>query len=453
MKLKGRIATFIFKTYPSSSWYFHLLPGVKGYVPVVRCKIADAEKYPEEAIDEAFDSTLSKELDLGYRLWNKGYMLTDDVSKWPEDTEKPTITDEYRFLRKYYKKAWALNVLFRRILTLHNPFVEISAFIKTRNTKSVELFKNHKEYKDYHSFQSPLAASHPRVSIIIPTLNRYKYLKDVIFDLEKQTVTPHEIIIIDQSKPLDLDFYKQFKAPIKLIVQEGRGQWLARNEAIKQAKSEWLLFFDDDSRVEPNWVEEHIKGVDYFKADISAGVSISKVGDKVPPNYSYFRWADQFDSGNALVHKRVFETVGLYDMQYDKMRMGDGEFGLRAYLQGFKSISHPYASRLHLKVSEGGLRQDGHWDAFHSQKWLDAIPIPSVTFLYRSYFNKLNIKVGMTTGLISATIPFNLKKYRSFLPLTFVLLLLKLPLTLLGFMKSWNISSKMMKEGSKIEKI
>ncbi len=453
MKLKGRLATFIFKTYPSSGWYFHLLPSAKGFVPVARCKIADADKYPEEPIDNAYDTIVSKELDLGYRLWSKGYMLTAEVSKWPEDTEKPTLSDEYRFLRKYYKKAWVFNVLFRRLITFHNPFTEISAFIKTRNTKHVELYKNHKIYTEYENFKSPLLASDIKVSIIIPTLNRYKYLKDVILDLEQQTVTPHEIIIIDQTKPLDLEFYKQFKAPIKLIVQEGRGQWLARNEAIKQATSDWLLFFDDDSRVAPNWVEEHIKGIDYFKADISAGVSISKVGDKVPPNYSFFRWADQFDSGNALVHKRVFETVGLYDMQYDKMRMGDGEFGLRAYLQGFKSISHPYASRLHLKVSDGGLRQVGHWDAFHSKKWFDAIPIPSVTFLYRTYFDTLNIKVGMTSGVISAVLPFNLKKYRSFLPLTFVLVLLKFPILLIRFKKSWDKSSQMMKEGPKIEKI
>jgi len=453
MKVKDTIATFIFKTYPSSSWYFHLLPSAAGNVPVARCKMADAYKYPEEPIDNNYDTTISKELDLGYRLWNKGYMLTDDVSQWPEDTEKPSISDEYRFLRKYYKKAWAFNVLFRRLITFHNPFAEISGFIKSGNISRIELFKNHKVYSDYDTFQSPLLASQPKVSIIIPTLNRYKYLKDVIWDLEKQTVTPHEIIIIDQTKPLDLEFYKQFKTPIKLIVQEGRGQWLARNEAIKKATSDWLLFFDDDSRVEPNWVEEHIKGVDYFNADISAGVSISKVGDTVPANYSYFRWADQFDSGNALVHKRVFKAVGLYDMQYDKMRMGDGEFGLRSYLQGFKSISHPYASRLHLKVSDGGLRQVGHWDAFHSKKWFDAIPIPSVTFLYRTYFDKLNVKVGMTSGILTAAVPFNLKKYRSFLPLTFVLVILKLPVMLIRFKKSWDKSSRMMQEGPKIEKI
>ena len=110
MKVKDTIATFIFKTYPSSSWYFHLLPSAAGNVPVARCKMADAYKYPEEPIDNNYDTTISKELDLGYRLWNKGYMLTDDVSQWPEDTEKPSISDEYLVLRKYYKKAWAFNV-------------------------------------------------------------------------------------------------------------------------------------------------------------------------------------------------------------------------------------------------------------------------------------------------------------------------------------------------------
>ena len=33
---------------------------------------------------------------------------------------------------------------------------------------------------------------------------------------------------------------------------------------------------------------QHIKGLDFFNADISAGVSLSTVGDVIPENYSFF---------------------------------------------------------------------------------------------------------------------------------------------------------------------
>ena len=64
--------------------------------------------------------------------------------------------------------------------------------------------------------------------------------------------------------------------------------------------------------------------------------------------------------------------------------MGDGEFGLRAYLKGFKSINNPKAERLHLKVSSGGLREMGSWDGFRSTVFL--LPIPSVLYFFRRYW-------------------------------------------------------------------
>ena len=35
---------------------------------------------------------------------------------------------------------------------------------------------------------------------------------------------------------------------------------MARNKGIKYAKSDYLLFLDDDSRVKPDWILEHLKG-------------------------------------------------------------------------------------------------------------------------------------------------------------------------------------------------
>ena len=82
--------------------------------------------------------------------------------------------------------------------------------------------------------------------------------------------------------------------------------------------------------------------LDYYDANISAGVSVSIKGAKVPENYSYYRLADQFDTGNAMLYRKVFKSCGLFDEQFEGMRMGDAEFGLRAYQTGFLSISNPF---------------------------------------------------------------------------------------------------------------
>lgn len=98
---------------------------------------------------------------------------------------------------------------------------------------------------------------------------------------------------------------------------------------------------------------------------MSSGVSLSTVGAEIPENYSYFCWSSQLDTGNVLLKKDIFRKIGLFDRQFEKQRMGDGEYGLRAYLAGYKNISNPKAKRIHLKVSQGGLRvKGGSWDAW-----------------------------------------------------------------------------------------
>ena len=269
--------------------------------------------------------------------------------------------------RKYHKKIWVYLTFILRLFSLNNPITEFIGLWQTRYVKRYNLFQTYYNYDKYPNYDSPIIKSNPLVSIILPTYNRYEALKNVLEDLQKQIYNHFEIIVIDQSKPFKEEFYKLFQHKLHLLRQDNPGLWKARNKGIKHAKSDYLLFLDDDSRVKPDWILEHLKGMDYFNADISSGVSISRIGAKLPENYSFFRWSDQLDTGNVLITKKVFEKCGLFDEQFENMRMGDGEFGVRSYLNGLKNISNPKASRQHIKISTGGLRDMGSWDGFRTK--------------------------------------------------------------------------------------
>ena len=401
--------------YLNPGWYFNLIP-VDSLSYSICCFNSDVMKFPDEFEriifpDSRFETKTAIDLDAGFQAWNRGIMLT--AKNIPLDKiqhkEKISVKDEYIFIRKYYKWHRVYYYLIKNLLSFNNPFKEIGAFISTRDIERTELIKPHLEYEGYKSFESEILKINPKVSVIIPTLNRYKYLKDVLEDLEKQDYNNFEVIIADQTDVPNKEFYDKFNLNLKIIFQDGKGQWLARNEAARKCTGDYFLFFDDDSRVDKDWISEHLKGLDYFKADISAGVSLSTVGDAIPENYSFFRWADQFDSGNAMVKREVFEKTGMFDRQFDKMRMGDGEFGLRAYLAGFKSISHPFAKRIHLKVSSGGLRQMGSWDAFRPKNFFSPRPVPSVLYLYRKYYPSDFVSNAMIIGLLPSLIPYKWK--------------------------------------------
>ncbi len=440
-------------------WYFNLFPGDAKSFSTCYYN-SDSVKIPDEfknliTEDKNYSNKASRELDLGYQLWNKGVMLTAETGAGNiiMHKMKPDLTDNYIFIRKYFKLHSAYYYLIKNILSLKNPVAEIRSFIKTKTVKKINLIKDHCEYTGYKNFNSELIKSNPLVSVIIPTLSRYEYLKDVLDDLENQDYPHLEIIIIDQTDNPDREFYKKFSSGLIVIFQDGKGQWLARNEAARRSKGEYLLFFDDDSRVDPDWITQHLKCIDFFKADISAGVSLSKVGDVIPENYSFFRWADQFDSGNALVRREVFKKIGLFDRQFDKQRMGDGEFGLRAYLAGFRSISNPFAKRLHLKIGTGGLRQMGSWDAFRPKKFFSPRPIPSVLYFYRKYFPADYVINALIIGILPSMIPYKWKSKKYLIPLGILVLILFLPLVIIQVSISWSKSSEMLKEGGKIESI
>jgi len=398
----------------------------------------------------SYTSQRAKEYDLAWQAIHLGFI---GGTKCYTEFEKLPVKDEYTFVRKYFSPIWALYVLLLRILSLKNPFVEVNAFWSTRKVKKQFVTQNALLYNDFTNFESKLQATNPLVSVIIPTLNRYEYLADVLKDLEKQTYSNFEVIVVDQSDNYSAEFYKNFNLDINLIHQKEKALWLARNTAIEVSKSELLLFFDDDSRVASDWILQHIRCLDYFKAEGSSGVSLSAVGDTIPKNYSFFRISDQLDTGNVLLKKSVFRKIGLYDRQFEKQRMGDGEYGMRMYINGFTNISNPLASRVHLKVGTGGLRHMGSWDAFRTKKWFAPRPIPSVLYLYRTYFGVKRSRIALLKSVPPSVIPYRFKKNKKLVLLGIFVSVFLLPLIVLQVFISWQRASKKIQEGPIIKKL
>ncbi|HEY9167857.1 MAG TPA: glycosyltransferase family 2 protein [Lutibacter sp.] len=400
--------------------------------------------------DDGYSSEIAKQYDLSWQAIQKGYIGTaETISK----IEKIPLQDEYHFIRKYFSPFWVFYVFILRLVSFKNPFREIVAWYKTRIVKRSAYLKKPWVYKHWATFESLLLKEQPKVSIVIPTLNRYAYLKDVLADLEQQDYKNFEVIVIDQSEPFQEEFYTSFQLDLQVVQQQEKALWLARNRAIKLAEGDYLLLFDDDSRVETNWITQHLKCIDFFKAAISSGVSISKIGDKVPENYAFFRVSDQLDTGNVLIKKEVFKAIGLFDRQFEKQRMGDGEFGLRAYLHGFLNVSNPYAKRLHLKVETGGLRQMGSWDGFRPKKWFSPRPIPSVVYLFRTYFGNTLTRYALLKAVPPSLIPYKYKGNAKMMLLGYMLSVLLFPLVLYQVVKSWKLATKKLKEGAKIESL
>lgn len=398
--------------------------------------------------DTGFQSHTARDYDLSWQAVQQGY--TGNAKTFTQFEPLPAA-DEYRFIRKYFHSFWAGYILLLRIFSLKNPFREVNAYRKGRKQK--RYFANPIVYPDYESFESELIAANPLVSVIIPTLNRYEYLEDVMQDLENQDYQNFEVIVVDQTEDFQEAFYKNRKLKLTYWYQKEKALWKARNSAIKRAKGNYILLYDDDSRVEPDWIRQHLKTLDFFRADLSGGISLSVTGGEIPGNYAFFRINDQLDTGNVMLKKEIFGDIGLFDRQFEKQRMGDGEFGLRAFLAGYKNISNPYASRVHLKVGSGGLREMGSWDAFHTQSFFAPRPVPSVLYFYRTYFGKKASIRALFKNIPPAVVPYRFKRSKLMKIVGVLLSLLLLPLIVLQVVRSWQQAGKKLKKGAKIDRI
>lgn len=397
-------------------------------------------------VDTRYTSKYAQDYDLSWQAVQSGFI--GDIAHY-RGFETVSLRDNYHFIRKQFHPVWVFYVLVMRLVTFNNPIADIRAWFQTSDTTRTKAI-NPIQYPDWKPYHSKLLAEKPLVSVVIPTLNRYEYLKDVLQDFEKQDYQYFELIIVDQSEPFQPDFYKNFDVPIRLIRQEEKALWLARNTAIRAAKGTLIALSEDDVRIQPDWLSCHIKALDYFDAQVSAGVFYPE-GQYIPKERSFFAVATQFATGNAMLYKTVFEEVGLFDRQFEKQRMGDGEFGARIYLADIRSISNPYASCIDVKAGTGGLREMGSWDAFRPSTFFAPRPIPSVLYYFRTYYGNQAARWALLRTIPTSILPYQFKTNRLLLVVGVFLSLLLLPVILVQVFSSWRLASRKLAEGDRID--
>ncbi|WP_246126013.1 glycosyltransferase family 2 protein [Bizionia myxarmorum] len=397
-------------------------------------------------VDLDYESDLARDYDLSWQAIQAGYLGEAACYTY---FEAVPVRDNYHFIRKQFHPVWVFYVLVMRLVTFHNPTTEISAWFGTRAIEKQNYYIKPIEYSDWNSFESTLIGQRPLVSVIIPTLNRYTYLTAVLRDFEKQDYSHFEIIVVDQSEPFQPAFYEQFDLDIRVIRQEEKALWLARNTAIQEAKGTLTALSEDDVRIQPDWISTHLKCLDFFDAQVSAGVFYPE-GQGIPKDRAFFALASQFATGNAMLYKSVFEQVGLFDRQFEKQRMGDGEFGARVFLAGIKSVSNPFASCIDVKAGTGGLREMGSWDAFRPSTFFAPRPIPSVLYYFRKYYGDSAARWALLRTIPTSILPYQFKTNRVLLVVGALLSLLLLPVILIQVFSSWRLASRKLREGDKI---
>lgn len=307
-----------------------------------------------------FLTTEGAALEFGHRCITRGvftrhvpWLLPDAVMK---SVQPLPLEDETRFLLYRCGGVWTHWALMRAVLSGQISLGEARRAWRAVTGQAPPSQPLHYKH-EATEFDPDL--SDARVTVLIPTVDRYPYLRTLLGQLRQQTVPPCEIIVIDQTareyrEPNLLEDFNDL--PLTVLHQDEPGQCASRNAGLRMAKGDYILFIDDDDEVAPDLIELHLRNLERFRTDVSSGVNEEAGAGPLPEGFSFIRASDVFPTNNTMVHRTVLERSGLFDLAYNRGQRADGDLGLRVYLSGSLMVLDPRISVFHHHAPAGGLR-------------------------------------------------------------------------------------------------
>lgn len=200
-----------------------------------------------------------------------------------------------------------------------------------------------------------------KISVIVPAYNAEKYIGQCIKALLNQSYRreDYEVIVVDDgSTDKTADIIKDY--PLRYIYQKNQGPAAARNNGVKEAKGDIILFTDSDCIATPNWIEEMVRP--FKSSDIAAvkgayltnqkGVIARLAQVEFEERFEMLKKAesiDMVDTYSAGFRRDIFLQMGGFDTSFPVANNEDTDLSYRMSKQGFKMVFNPDAIVYHLK--------------------------------------------------------------------------------------------------------
>jgi cellulose synthase/poly-beta-1,6-N-acetylglucosamine synthase-like glycosyltransferase len=203
------------------------------------------------------------------------------------------------------------------------------------------------------------AASPPKVSIIVATLNNERTIDEclkAIFELNYPKDFLEVIVVDGCSKDATVKIAQKY--PVK-VVSEPLNAPAAYNYAMKIVSNDVLGFIDSDAKVEKEWLNKLVTHLDDPQV---AGVSGSietwntenawarSIGYDLKNRYARLKkYVVRVATMNLLLKKSVIEAVGGFDENLPSQY--DTDLGFRITSRGYKILFEPSAKCYHFNRS------------------------------------------------------------------------------------------------------
>jgi glycosyltransferase involved in cell wall biosynthesis len=148
-------------------------------------------------------------------------------------------------------------------------------------------------------------------SVVVPTFNRKEMLERLIISLLDQSLakTDYEIIVVDDCSLDETSvcmhkFSESEPSIIYIRHEQNEGRVVTRNDGIKAATGEIVIFLDDDNLPDKNFIQEHLNCYEKYKNDKIAVMGNVSYAPEVIGNSNFAKFMQSRYLGNRSESSR-----------------------------------------------------------------------------------------------------------------------------------------------------
>lgn len=235
-----------------------------------------------------------------------------------------------------------------------------------------------KNISDYEKI-SFKTLDHPTVSIIIPVYNQFGYTYNCLKSiLENSGDINYEVIIANDCSTDLTTCINEVVSGIRVITNKENLRFLKNcNNAAKFAKGKYILFLNNDTQVQENWLNPLITLIEsnekvgmvgsklvypdgrlqeaggIFWKDASAW-NYGHRSDPNAPEFNYVKEVDYISGASIMILSKLWEEIGGFDETFAPAYCEDSDLAFTVRSKGFKVMYQPQSVVVHFEgVSNG----------------------------------------------------------------------------------------------------
>lgn len=220
----------------------------------------------------------------------------------------------------------------------------------------------------------------PLVSIIIPVYNQFNYTYNCLKSILEHSgnAVSYEVIVADDCSTDQTEKLESIAAGTIVIHNENNLRFLKNcNNAAKHAKGKYILFLNNDTQVQENWLKPL---VDLIESDGKIGMVGSKLiypngilqeaggilwkdgsawnygNRKNPtlPEFNYVKEADYISGASIMIRTDLWKEIGGFDERFCPAYCEDSDLAFEVRRHGFKVMYQPASLVVHFEGMSNG---------------------------------------------------------------------------------------------------